>query len=403
MKGRFAKAALIVFVILMLIALALGVIYYVTEPVITLKGKETMEASLTEGYHEPGYKAEYWFIDITDRVEVTTDLDEKKVGEYSVDYSVCFLKKTANAARTVIMTDKEPPVITLTGGDTIKVLTNSRFEDPGYSAQDDSDGDVTASVRTKGIVDTYDPGIYTITYSVSDSYGNEASKVRTVIVEGEPEIKPEKVIYLTFDDGPSGNVTPEVLRILKEHNVPATFFIIGYEQSEENIKLLKEMIAQGHTIGIHGYSHEYSEIYTSVPAFMDNIRKLEDNIRSDLDYEPFVIRFPGGSSNTVSIDSHEGIMSELVKEVQAEGYYYTDWNVDSTDASGIGISAEQIVSSVKKGCKKNRYNIVLMHDGWTKETTAEALPQIIEWAKEEGYTFAAMEKGGPTVHQHVNN
>ena len=96
-------------------------------------------------------------------------------------------------------------------------------------------------------------------------------------------------------------------------------------------------------------------------------------------------------------------MSELVKEVQAEGYYYTDWNVDSTDAAGIGISAEQIVSSVKKGCKKNRYNIVLMHDGWTKETTAEALPQIIEWAKEEGYTFAAMEKGGPTVHQHVNN
>ena len=136
---------------------------------------------------------------------------------------------------------------------------------------------------------------------------------------------------------------------------------------------------------------------------MDNIRSLEDNIRRDLDYEPFVIRFPGGSSNTVSTDICEGVMSKLVTEVQKEGYYYTDWNVDSSDASGNGISAEQIVSSVKRGCKKNRYNIVLMHDSGAKATTAEALPEIIEWAKEEGYTFAAMEKGGPTVHQRVAN
>ncbi|MBR2706642.1 MAG: polysaccharide deacetylase family protein [Mogibacterium sp.] len=403
MKRRFALAALIVFVFLILIALSLGAIWYITEPVITLRGEETIETSVKEGYHEPGYSAKFRFVDITDRVEVTADLDEKKPGEYSVDYSVCFLKKTANATRTVIVTDKEPPVITLNGGDTIKVLTNSSFEDPGYSAQDDSDGDVTASVETKGIVDTYDPGTYSISYRVSDSHGNEATKVRTVIVEGEPEVKPEKVIYLTFDDGPSEAVTPEILRILKEYDVPATFFIIGYYRSEENIDLLKEMLAQGHTIGIHGYSHEYGEIYESVPVFMDNIRSLEDNIRSDLNYEPFMIRFPGGSSNTVSKDICEGIMSKLVAEVQKEGYYYTDWNVDSGDASGNGISAEQIVSSVKRGCKKNRYNIVLMHDSGAKGTTAEALPQIIEWAKEEGYTFAAMEKGGPTVHQRVAN
>ena len=96
-------------------------------------------------------------------------------------------------------------------------------------------------------------------------------------------------------------------------------------------------------------------------------------------------------------------MSELVKEVQQEGYYYTDWNVDSTDASGRVVSAEQIISSIKKGCKKNRYNIILMHDSEAKVTTAEALPKVIEWAQKEGYTFAAMEKGGPTVHHSVNN
>ena len=227
--------------------------------------------------------------------------------------------------------------------------------------------------------------------------------MRTVIVEGEPEIKPEKVIYLTFDDGPSGNVTPEVLRILKEHNVPATFFIIGYEQSEENIKLLKEMIAQGHTIGIHGYSHEYSEIYTSVPAFMDNIRKLEDNIRSDLDYEPFVIRFPGGSSNTVSKSYSKGIMAKLVKEIQKEGYMYNDWNVDSTDASGNNIPVKQLVDSVKRNCSKDTYNVILMHDSDAKETTAKALPKIIEWAQNEGYKFKAMKITSPTIHHRVNN
>ena len=403
MKGRLIKIIFASLIIVILIALSLGVIYFVTEPSITLKGSNVVEATLADGYTEPGYEAKYWFLDITDRVEVTTDLNEKKVGEYSVEYSVSFFDKSASSTRTVNMVDREPPIITLNGGDTIKILTNSDFDDPGYSAQDDSDGDVTESVKAKGIVDTFDPGTYTISYSVADSFGNEADKKRTVIVEGTPEVKPKKVIYLTFDDGPSETVTPEILKTLKKYNVPATFFIVDYGQDAEKIRLLKEAIAQGHTIGIHGYSHDYGEIYKTVPGFMDNVTKLDNKIRSDLDYEPFIMRFPGGSSNTVSKSYRKGIMSELVKEVQEEGYYYTDWNVDSTDASGRVVSAEQIISSIKKGCKKNRYNIILMHDSEAKVTTAEALPKVIEWAQKEGYTFAAMEKGGPTVHHSVNN
>jgi len=387
----------------MSIALALGIIYHVTEPSIKLKGEASMEKSLTEGYQEPGYEAKYWFIDITDRVEVKSDVNDKKVGDYSVNYYVSFLNKESNTVRNVKIVDREPPVITLNEGDRISVLTNSKFHDPGYSAEDDSDGDVTESVKVKGIVDTFNPGTYTISYSVTDSYGNEAKKERKIVVEGEPEEKPKKVIYLTFDDGPSDNVTPKILKILKKYNVPATFFIIDYGQSEGKIKMLKSAIADGHTIGIHGYSHDYSKIYKSVPAFMENVEKLERKIREDLDYKPFIMRFPGGSSNTVSKDACDGIMSELVKKVQEEGYYYSDWNVDSVDASGNGISADRILSSVKKGCKTKQYNIVLMHDSDAKKTTAEALPKIIEWAKKEGYTFAAMEKGGPTVHHKVNN
>ena len=403
MIRRLLKILLLIITLLLLIAIALGIIYYVTEPSIKLKGEAAMEKTLAEGYKEPGYEAEYWFMDITDRVEVNSNVNDKKVGEYTVNYYVSFLNKTSSTKRTVKIVDKEPPIITLKEGDSISVRTNSKFDDPGFSAEDDSDGDVTEHVTAKGIVDTFNPGTYTISYSVTDSYGNEANKVRRVVVEGEPKEKPQKLIYLTFDDGPSDTVTPKILKILKKYNVPATFFIIDYGQSEERIKTLKSAIADGHTIAIHGYSHDYGEIYKSVPAFMDNIEKLDKKIRDDLDYEPFLMRFPGGSSNTVSKDACDGIMSELVKKVQEEGYYYSDWNVDSIDASGNGISADRILASVKKGCSKKQYNIVLMHDSDAKTTTVEALPKIIEWAKKEGYTFAAMEKGGPTVHHRVNN
>ena len=403
MIKRLLKIFLILLIIVILIALALGAVYYFTEPEITLNGEKSMEVTLAEGYQEPGYEAKYWFIDITDRVEVDSHVDDKKVGEYSVDYSVTFLEKTAGTSRTVNVVDREPPVLTLNEGDTINILTGSKFEDPGYTAQDDSDGDVTEAVKTKGIVDTYNPGTYAIFYSVSDSYGNEASKKRTVVVEGEPEAKPDKVIYLTFDDGPSDNVTPEVLEILKKYKVPATFFIIDYGEDPKKIELLKSAIAQGHTIGVHGYSHDYGEIYQSVPDFMENIKTLDEMIRRDLNYEPFIIRFPGGSSNTVSESYCDGIMTDLVQKVQEEGYYYTDWNVDSTDASGNGISTEQIISSIENGCEEDQYNIVLMHDSDAKQTTAEALSEVIEWAQEEGYTFKAMERGGPTSHHRVNN
>ena len=146
-----------------------------------------------------------------------------------------------------------------------------------------------------------------------------------------------------------------------------------------------------------------AKIYKSVPAFMDNVNSLHDKLKKDLGYDAFVIRFPGGSSNTVSESYCKGIMTDLVKEVQKEGYMYTDWNVDSTDASGNNVDVDKLVNSVKKGCKKKRYNIVLMHDTDAKGTTAKALPKIIKWGKKKGYEFKAMTPYSPTVHHGVNN
>ena len=288
--------------------------------------------------------------------------------------------------------------ITLNGGDTINVITNEIFDDPGCIARDDSGRDISESVKIKGIADTTQPGTYTISYSVTDPAGNTLKKDRTVIVDGFLPFRCEDTLFLTFDDGPSETVTPEILSILKKYDVPATFFIVDYGQSAEKINMLRSAIAQGHTIGIHGYSHDYSKIYRSVPDFMDNVKKLDDKIRRDLDYEPFIMRFPGGSSNKVSRSYCEGIMPELVKKVQAEGYYFTDWNIYSGDSPGSGASADQIIASVKNVCSRFCFGNILMHDSEANHATAEALPELIEWAKEAGYAFSAMKKGGQTVH-----
>ena len=403
-KKSLRFRVILTLVIILILAGGAAAFYYYTTPQITLNGEDVMEVTMKDGYKEPGAKASFSFHDISSHIRIdASDVNDRKVGTYTVTYTVDYLDKTASKTRTVSVVDKEPPEITLTGGEAVSVRPMSRFEDPGAQAFDDSDGDVTSQITSKGIVDTSNRGDYNISYTVTDSYGNTASAIRTVTVEGEPVKKIKGVIYLTFDDGPSSKTTPKILKTLEKYHVPATFFVIGYDSDPKKIKTMKRALKDGCAIGIHGTSHDYGEIYSSVPAFMENITSLRDALKQDLGYNAFVIRFPGGSSNTVSAEYSEGIMSELVKKVQEEGFRYSDWNVDSTDASGNGIPAEQIVESVKDSCSKKTYNVVLMHDTDAKGTTAEALPEIIEWAQEEGYVFRAMTPDSPTIHHGVNN
>lgn len=395
---------ILILVIVFILAGGAAAFYYYTTPQITLKGEDVMEVTMKDGYTEPGAQASFSFHDISKQIKIDdSDLNEHKVGTYTITYTVDYLDKTARETRTVNVIDKEPPEITLTGGDSLSVRPMSKFKDPGVEAVDDSDGDVTDQITSKGIVDTSNRGDYKIKYTVTDSYGNKATATRTVTVEGDPERDVKGVIYLTFDDGPSGTVTPKILKTLEKYHVPATFFVIGYGDDPQKIKLMKRALKDGCTIGIHGSSHDYGEIYSSVPAFMKNITSLDKALKRDLDYDAFVIRFPGGSSNTVSKEYSKGIMSKLVKKVQENGYLYNDWNVDSTDASGNNIPVEQIVKSVKNNCSKDTYNVILMHDTDAKGTTAKALPKIIKWAKKKGYKFKAMTPNSPTIHHGVNN
>lgn len=377
--------------------------YMFTTPKIILNGDKNMEVTMKDGYKEPGARASFSFDDISKHIKIDSRVNDGKVGSYKVIYTVKYLKKTASKTRIVNVVDKEPPVITLIDGEALSVRPGQEYIEPGFTAVDDSDGDVSEKVKAKGVVDRYNKGDYEIQYTISDSYGNEAKAIRTVTVEGKPVKKVKGVIYLTFDDGPSTNVTPKILNTLEKYDVQATFFIIDYDDDEKKLKLLKRALKDGCTIGVHGYSHVYSKIYSSVPDFIENTRTLEEKIKTDLDYDAFVMRFPGGSSNTVSKAYSKGIMSKLVKGIQKEGFLYNDWNVDSTDASGNNIPVNSIVNSVKKNCNKDTYNVILMHDSDAKETTAEALPEIIKWGIEEGYIFRPMTVNSPTVHHDVNN
>ncbi len=290
--------------------------------------------------------------------------------------------------------------IILTGGDSLTIEQNDIFEDPGYEVVDCLGDDITSSVEVGGNVDYFRVGTYTLTYDVEDAFGNKGFATRSVeVVEGEPVM--DHAIYLTFDDGPSDAVTPQILDILKENDVKATFFILKYGDSGR--ELVQREYDEGHTVACHGYSHDYAEIYTSADAFMENLNKIADMVYEDLGFKPFCMRFPGGSSNTVSEEYSVGIMDVLVKEVEDEGWMYLDWNVDSTDAEGNNRDPEEMLEIIEDELQENRRNVILMHDSSAKQTTADVLQSVIDYGKENGYRFYPVTEQTVPVQHNVAN
>ena len=208
------------------------------------------------------------------------------------------------------------------------------------------------------------------------------------------------VIYLTFDDGPSKAITPKVLDILKKEKIKATFFVLNYSKSNE--KYIKRIVKEGHTIAIHGYSHDYSKIYKSKKAFMNNVYSLQKKIKKSTGVTTKYVRFPGGSSNTVSRRYCRGIMTKLTKELLKKGFKYFDWNVCAEDA-GSARNSTQVYNYVVKNLSKKRGNMVLMHDFSSNKKGLTALPKIIKYAKKHGYKFSKIDDNTPMYAQHVNN
>lgn len=208
------------------------------------------------------------------------------------------------------------------------------------------------------------------------------------------------IIYLTFDDGPTSDSTPQILDILKNRNIKATFFILHYDEQHE--QFIKREYEEGHTIGLHGYTHAYAELYQSADTCMENFRKIREQVYQTTGSQSKIIRFPGGSSNTISKKYCEGVMTELVKRTVEEGYRYFDWNVDSDDA-GHAKTSEKVYQNVTNGIKPGRNNVVLMHDFAKNNKTIDALNSIIDWGLEQGYVFRKITEETPMVTHGVNN
>ncbi|MDU8689874.1 polysaccharide deacetylase family protein [Faecalibacterium prausnitzii] len=208
--------------------------------------------------------------------------------------------------------------------------------------------------------------------------------------------QPEKWVCLTFDDGPS-RTTPAVLAALDAAGVHGTFFVVATGYNEKYLPLLTQAAAAGHQIALHSASHEYSDIYGSSEAYWADIALLKERIAPYVDAESIrYLRFPGGSTNTVSRRyGGRELMKQLKSEVEQKGWQWVDWNVCAEDAVGGHPSADTIYRNVVRETGQQTNCIVLMHDSSSTRTTAEALPDIIQWYTDNGYTFLTVAEALP--------
>lgn len=225
-------------------------------------------------------------------------------------------------------------------------------------------------------------GIYEVTYSVNDSAHNVTTVTEQLRVVG----KNEKIVYLTFDDGPSV-CTDQILNILRQERVKATFFVTA--QFTPYINRMAAIAKDGHEVAIHTYSHNF-KIYKSIDSYFADLNKLNDLIEKYTGKRSRIMRFPGGSSNSIyrKYNSDPKFMDRLCVALLDSGYQFVDWNLDSGDARGNNIAADRLVRSA---CG-SRHNIqcLLMHDTGAKRTTVTALPQIIRYFKQHGYEFGVL-------------
>lgn len=219
------------------------------------------------------------------------------------------------------------------------------------------------------------PDLYAV-YSVPDKMENK-----------------NKTAYLTFDDGPSSN-TFEILDILKDLNVRATFFVVGSAITREREDALRRMINEGHTIGIHTYSHICNKIYCSVERFLDDYNTVNQQIYDITGKRVNIYRFPWGSNNGYT----KGIKDTLIDEMRRRGFACYDWNVDSNDSVGRP-TAYSIRRNIEKDLGAHDYPIILMHDSDIHDLTVQTLPGIIDMIRDKGYVFDTLNNRQPYIFE----
>ncbi len=440
-------------IILCLVAMIVALYIYLSNS-FKLNGKEKVEINYGGEYKELGTKVNLFNKDLSNKVKIKNNINNKKTGTYKVTYTLKFLFFKISKVRIVIVVDKKEPIITLKGEEKISICPDVIYDDEGYEAYDEYDKNITNRVKRsidengfivyevkdlsgnkatkireiiredniaptislKGYstvyvkvnssytdmgyvvsdncddspnveiyntVNTNIVGNYKVTYTATDKYENKSSVTRNVVVYEEGG---EGVVYLTFDDGPSGSgSTEKILNILKQENVKATFFVT----SNGPDYLIKREFDEGHTIALHTSTHDYGKVYSSVDAYFADLNAVRDRVQRITGQQVNIIRFPGGSNNTVSNRYNYGIMDILTKEVVNRGYNYFDWNLTSGDA-GECTTSSCVYNTVVSRLSRQRANMILMHD--IKMFTADALLDIIKYCKNNGYIFKVIDE-----------
>ena len=194
----------------------------------------------------------------------------------------------------------------------------------------------------------------------------------------------QKTAYITFDDGPSAKVTPQILSILDQYQIKATFFVLG-RNVDKYPEIVKQEYEKGHYIANHGYTHEYTKVYANPQALLDEFNRTQQSVRNAIgvqEYSGHLFRFPGGSMGT----RYRTVKDEAIQLLSHNDILYIDWNALTNDSVGKP-TAESIVNDLKSTVGTKNSVVILMHDTGSKQLTVDTLPQILDYLIEQGYTF----------------
>ena len=335
--------------------------------------------------------------DVTDRVE-----KEQKEDSYYLTVSDSKGNKTVR--QIPIVKEAEPaPHIQINGTTPTYISVGDKYNDQGAFLSSACGSKIEAEVKSNISVDSSKVGTYKVEYSSiyndAEIKGTREVKVVKKGAISSSGIKGNKIVYLTFDDGP-GAYTERLLDILDKYNVKATFFVTHQYPRYEY--LIKEEAKRGHAVAVHSYSHNYNKIYASVDAYKADFNLMNDIIEKQTGQRSKIFRFPGGGSNTVSKKACKGckIMTQISKVMESEGYYWFDWNVSSGDADGNPTKAKT-TANVINGMKNYSNAVILMHD--IHKSTVDAMEDILKFGTENGYTFKVLDETSPKIRHKINN
>jgi peptidoglycan/xylan/chitin deacetylase (PgdA/CDA1 family) len=290
-----------------------------------------------------------------------------------------------------VLNDQQPPVVHNVKDYTFYYGQDFDFKKP-VVVRDDVDPTPRLKINNK--INWTKAGTYSVEYVASDFKDNTMTYFSKVKI-----VKPKKIIYLTFDDGPS-IYTKKLLKILKDAGVKATFFVTGNQKKFRYN--FKDLVKAGHAIGVHTYTHDYEKVYSSEKGFFKDFDKIRKVIKDLTGVETFIQRFPGGASNTVSKFYKKGIMKKLLKDLHEKGQKSYDWNCMVGDADLNMSHSVKAETKAANSCSKYYKTVTLLtHDIYPN--SVKAMKNVIKYYKKKGYVFLPITKNTPEILQKVQN